>query len=153
MYAIITNNGFMITGNHLQHSPKGTTWKDHKYIKKVNGRYVYESTYGKRGTASSVKAGPGLSIQDRVKKTTKAAKESVTEAKAEYERQQRLKQTEENLKNAQKIGEKALMSILGYDYLQDVKGPWKFEGENKIHYGESGFYRNRKKGKVTNVQR
>lgn len=27
--------------NDLQHSPKGTTWKDHKYIKKENGKYIY----------------------------------------------------------------------------------------------------------------
>lgn len=25
----------------LQHSAKGSTWKDHKYIKKENGRYYY----------------------------------------------------------------------------------------------------------------
>lgn len=25
----------------IMHSPKGTTWKDHKYIKKVNGIYYY----------------------------------------------------------------------------------------------------------------
>lgn len=27
----------------LVHSAKGTTWKDHKYIKKVDGRYIYDS--------------------------------------------------------------------------------------------------------------
>lgn len=32
--------------NDLQHSPKGTTWKKHKYIKKVNGRYVYDPIGG-----------------------------------------------------------------------------------------------------------
>lgn len=26
---------------HLSHSYKGTTWKDHKYIKKEDGRYYY----------------------------------------------------------------------------------------------------------------
>lgn len=26
----------------LMHSPKGTTWKKHKYVKKVNGRYIYD---------------------------------------------------------------------------------------------------------------
>lgn len=29
--------------NSLIHSPKGTTWKDHKYIKKENGRYIYDA--------------------------------------------------------------------------------------------------------------
>lgn len=46
---IVTNNGFVIGGEYLEHSPKGTTWKDHKYIKKENGRYVYPSTQGAVG--------------------------------------------------------------------------------------------------------
>lgn len=28
--------------NSLMHSPKGTTWKDHKYIKKIDGKYIYK---------------------------------------------------------------------------------------------------------------
>lgn len=28
--------------NSLMHSPKGTTWKNHKYIKIVDGRYIYD---------------------------------------------------------------------------------------------------------------
>lgn len=28
--------------NSLIHSPKGTTWKDHKYIRKENKRYIYK---------------------------------------------------------------------------------------------------------------
>lgn len=27
----------------LEHSAKGTTWKDHKYIKKEDGRYIYDT--------------------------------------------------------------------------------------------------------------
>lgn len=27
--------------NSFAHSPKGTTWKDHKYLKKDGGRYIY----------------------------------------------------------------------------------------------------------------
>lgn len=30
------------------HSPKGTTWKNHKYIKKINDRYVYEKEKWKK---------------------------------------------------------------------------------------------------------
>lgn len=33
--------------NSLMHSPKGTTWKDHKYIKIENGRYIYETAKNK----------------------------------------------------------------------------------------------------------
>lgn len=32
---------YLVDVNDLLHSPKGTTWKDHKYIKKENGRYIY----------------------------------------------------------------------------------------------------------------
>lgn len=34
--------------NDLIHSAKGTTWKDHKYIKKENGRYFYTNKGSKR---------------------------------------------------------------------------------------------------------
>ena len=35
---------FGMTGNYLVHSAKGTSWekKDHKYIRKENGKYYYE---------------------------------------------------------------------------------------------------------------
>ena len=35
---------FGMTGNYLIHSAKGTSWekKDHKYIRKENGKYYYE---------------------------------------------------------------------------------------------------------------
>lgn len=155
----------MITGNHLQHSPKGTTWKDHKYIKKVNGRYVYPDVKIS-GSNKKMKAQPAIyqdsfpedfSVGGRLrdefhpKIEVSIAKRRIDAAKEEHDRL--VKWNEEKMKKSQKIGEKALMSILGYDYLKDVKGPWKFKGEEKVHYGESGFYRNRKKGKVTNVQR
>ena len=33
----------------LSHSAKGSTWKDHKYIKKENGRYYYKNETTKGG--------------------------------------------------------------------------------------------------------
>ena len=35
---------FGMTGNYLVHSAKGTSWekKDHKYIRKENGKYYYK---------------------------------------------------------------------------------------------------------------
>ena len=30
---------------NLQHSAKGSTWKDHKYIKRLNGTYYYPKGY------------------------------------------------------------------------------------------------------------
>lgn len=33
------------TGMHLEHSAKGSTWEEHKYIKRVNGTYYYPDSY------------------------------------------------------------------------------------------------------------
>lgn len=32
-------------GRSLRHSAKGSTWEDHKYIKKINGDYYYPDSY------------------------------------------------------------------------------------------------------------
>lgn len=32
-----------MSGYYLKHSAKGTTWKDHKYVKKENGVYYYKT--------------------------------------------------------------------------------------------------------------
>lgn len=34
---------------YLAHSAKGSTWKDHKYIKKEGGRYYYADEKGNKG--------------------------------------------------------------------------------------------------------
>lgn len=40
--------------SYLQHSSKGTKWKDHKYIAIKNGRYIYPS---KSGAGTNAKGG------------------------------------------------------------------------------------------------
>lgn len=35
--------------NEIRHSAKGSTWKDHKYIKKVGDKYVYADTQNGEG--------------------------------------------------------------------------------------------------------
>lgn len=37
---------FGMTGNYLIHSAKGTSWKNHKYIKKVGNKYYYKDEKG-----------------------------------------------------------------------------------------------------------
>lgn len=32
-------------GRHLEHSAKGSTWEDHKYIKRIDGTYYYPDNY------------------------------------------------------------------------------------------------------------
>lgn len=41
---------------YLIHSAKGSTWEDHKYVKKVNGVYFYPPGYDKGRTIDSAKA-------------------------------------------------------------------------------------------------
>lgn len=33
------------TDQHLKHSAKGSTWEEHKYIKRINGTYYYPDSY------------------------------------------------------------------------------------------------------------
>lgn len=40
----------LFSANFLEHSYKGTEWKDHKYIKKENGRYYYPNESGTSDT-------------------------------------------------------------------------------------------------------
>lgn len=46
------------TRDELMHSAKGSTWKDHKYLKKIGDKYVYATTKTKAANAvgSSMKA-------------------------------------------------------------------------------------------------
>lgn len=55
----------------LFHSYKGTTWKKHKYQKKVNGRYIYPKNYRSSGSSNDSK------IQSRLKyESTPASKKT-----------------------------------------------------------------------------
>lgn len=39
----------------IQHSAKGSTWEDHKYVKRIDGTYYYPSGYDKGRTIDSLK--------------------------------------------------------------------------------------------------
>lgn len=39
----------MSISNELSHSYKGSTWKDHKYVKRENGRYYYPDERSNKG--------------------------------------------------------------------------------------------------------
>lgn len=41
----------------LEHSSKGSTWKNHKYIEIINGRYIYPATQTIKGVAGAAKTG------------------------------------------------------------------------------------------------
>lgn len=45
-YKDFRNSQFIVAaGQRLEHSAKGSTWEDHKYIKKVDGTYYYPDNY------------------------------------------------------------------------------------------------------------
>ena len=47
------------SGRHLAHSAKGSTWEEHKYIKRVDGTYYYPDSYeGGRHLPDSEKSEP-----------------------------------------------------------------------------------------------
>lgn len=64
--------------NVLMHSAKGTTWDDHKYIKKVNGVYYYPSDYKGGRHAGDTKSG-SISKEEKYEKDDKEM-EGVEEA-------------------------------------------------------------------------
>lgn len=66
---------------NLQHSAKGSTWKDHKYIKKVDGTYYYPKGY--KGGKHSDESG-GVSVDDFEKYLADKFGEGNEQDKEEY---------------------------------------------------------------------
>lgn len=58
------------SSNELMHSAKGTTWENHKYLKKVDGRYIYKALLKK----------PNISVK-KVSSETKEIKEAKKDVK------------------------------------------------------------------------
>lgn len=55
------------TGTHLEHSAKGSTWEDHKYIKRIDGTYYYPDNYsGGRHLPESDKDKKETSMEDNL---------------------------------------------------------------------------------------
>lgn len=67
----------------LFHSAKGSTWEDHKYIKRLNGTYYYPDSYkgGRHLPSTSKKAksrGQGNSDEDKNEETKEKSESSET---------------------------------------------------------------------------
>lgn len=92
----------------LAHSAKGTTWKDHKYIKKEGDRYIY-----------APKGGSGRR-REGVGELSKANKENDEKIKSEEEtNQERIKLIEE-LMEKDKIGVNEANEMVN-DFLNSMK--------------------------------
>jgi poly-gamma-glutamate capsule biosynthesis protein CapA/YwtB (metallophosphatase superfamily) len=72
---------YLETKNTLTHSAKGTTWKDHKYIKKINGVYYYTkeelSNAIKSGKVSASQLKSDLDARKELGKINKETNDSV----------------------------------------------------------------------------
>lgn len=55
----------------LEHSYRGTTWKNHKYIRKENKRYIYSKTTKSAKNTGSAAIASGKSTIDYLKEKSK----------------------------------------------------------------------------------
>ena len=49
----IKRNPDLMNTRHLKHSAKGSSWKDHKYVKKIGDKYIYANTKNGEGESST----------------------------------------------------------------------------------------------------
>lgn len=71
------------TGEYLEHSAKGTTWKKHKYIKKIGSRYVYpaKKAVGVKASQAKQAVTSGASkVAKSAKKVAKSGSEALSSA-------------------------------------------------------------------------
>lgn len=61
--------------DELKHSAKGSTWKDHKYIKKVGDKYVYADTQNGSGDSTESTSGSNSSTDTDTEKTSENSQE------------------------------------------------------------------------------
>lgn len=98
---------FSIHDEGIMHSPKGTTWKDHKYIKKINGVYYY--------------AKDKISDWNQKREEEKAFQEDVKREK-EYEKQElrMLDLDEQQISENQRYKKMAEWELKGRQYYNDA---------------------------------
>lgn len=87
--------------NSLIHSPKGTTWKNHKYIRKEEKRYIYRELQNKIHSVAR-------DIRDDLKESEQSLTEIYRESKDSA------KEASEPLFN---MGNEAIQKILSGDWL------------------------------------
>ena len=70
----IKRNQSLINDRYLKHSTKGSSWKNHKYIKKVGDKYIYANT--KNGEGDDENSKTNADTNNEVDPTKKAEGES-----------------------------------------------------------------------------
>lgn len=112
---------------YLMHSAKGSTWKNHKYVKKVNGVYYYAKdkvTEAKDKVVKTAKDVIGYDEEEELKKAGEAYDKTWDDQKELVS-----KQTEARSEN-QKAG-------IDKAYGKDPTGSKKYEAEKKLTNAEN----------------
>lgn len=127
----------------IMHSAKGSTWKQHKYLKKVGARYIYAGKVMVKSLEKGVEniAGSYDRAKEEVKDSTKEYKEANTQyrkdrdtlkhqtAKAEYNRKRSTKKNSKALKTGSR---KDLNSAKRQEKRKDVQTQKQKNLENKV---------------------
>lgn len=70
---------FGMTDNYLIHSAKGTSWKNHKYIKKVGNKYYYKDEKGELVEGDPSDNGDSIETKELTTSSSKSKKKKSTE--------------------------------------------------------------------------
>lgn len=86
--------------NQLTHSAKGSTWKDHKYIKKINGVYYY--------------------AKDRIKEKQQLLEEQKKENEIVSQEQRHIDMDNEGIRSAEQKKREKELEIKGREYYDKI---------------------------------
>ena len=103
--------GALISSDELRHSAKGSQWKDHKYVKKENGRYYYPEDIAKNNSKAGGK-NPKEEDIVAVEEAYKQATEEYKAAKKAYDNDP----SEENKKKYDEASKKLDLAGTGQGY-------------------------------------
>lgn len=112
--------------NSLIHSPKGTTWKDHKYIKKENGRYIYSIKDKAKEVIDHIDYGPvgntyrniKYGVQDIIEEISEEVKDKAGEILESLLKRRAKNIIEEKMDNLSDVGEDFM--YIGYSFLRKI---------------------------------
>lgn len=96
----------LVSGSELKHSAKGSTWEDHKYIKRVDGTYYYPDSYeGGRHLTDEMKS------EDNKKDENEKNNETIEESKSAVFHEYKEGDTDFDDPNLKSIGDTEFYSL------------------------------------------
>lgn len=76
---------FSVRKPTLIHSAKGSTWDDHKYVKKIDGVYYYPVGYEDGRTVDELKGGKDKDSEDKKKESSDSKEKQIDEVKKNFD--------------------------------------------------------------------